>query len=364
MNDRQSDNHRVVKVSKHFFKISNSDSNDYVSGSHNPGNSYISFNNPGITNVQSSSDSTVTRLNPISFTIDLYYQNVAEALRNNRFHVMSSVYEAGKGKLYQNGIREGTDGFIPAVKLNDGIYKTGEDLGAELLRALNAANIYWYDAASSATGSKIEWTGSGYNAATQSMKFKLVTAVPGTAPNSDATKAAWDLIIFCNLDLNGFNYDASRILGINTTRSLFLGFDAVRATNGVLSPAYVDLQTIQVIQIRSNVAKRFFQKQGLTAGSAASRPLSLTNILFEIPVGPGALGGTLTWLPADNRYEQDIISSFDELTIVLTDKNGAVIPFLYSAEWNFNFCISRDVIAPSNEDRVKAMMEYNKFKNF
>lgn len=364
MNERQSDNHRIVKVSKHFFKVSNSDSNDYIYESHNPGHSLISFNNPGITNVQSSSDSTVTRLNPISFTIDLYYQNVSESLRNNRFHVVTNIYESGKGKLYQNGTREGTDNFLPSVKLNDGIYKTGDEIGAELLRALNAADIYWYDTGTNAAGEKIVWTGTSYNAQTKSMTFKIATAVPGIAPTTPAQKVLWGLSILCNLDLNGFDYNASRVLGINTSRQLLLSFDAVRSATGVTSPDYVDLQTIQVIQIRSNVAKRFFQKQGSGSGAAANRPLSLTNIMFEIPVGPESLGGTLTWLPSDNRYEQEISSNFDEFSIILTDKNGAVIPFLYSAEWNFNFCISRDVIAPSNEDRVKAMMEYNKFKNF
>lgn len=354
MNDRQSDNHRIVKVSKHFFKVSNSDSNDYVSASHNPANSYISFNNPGITNVQSSSDSTITRLNPISFTIDLYYNNVSEAFRNNRFHVISNVYNNALGVLSQNGIREGADGFLPSVKLNDGIYKTGEDMGAELLRALNAANISWYG------GGQIVWTGTAYNAVTKSMKFKIATAAPGP-PNTAELKADVELSIFCNLDLNGFNYDASRLLGLNNSRALNLPYDSVTGQNGVLSPSYVDLQTIQVLQLRSNVAKRFFQKQG-PSQIPGHRPLSITDILFEIPTEPASLGGTLTWFALDNRYEQEIASNFDEFRIRLTDKDGNTIPFLYSAEWNFNFSVSRDVITPNNEERIKMLMDYNQFK--
>lgn len=356
MNDRQSDNHRIVRVSKHFFKISNSDSNDYQTATHNPGTSYISFNNPGITNIQSSSDSTITRLNPISFTIDLYYNNVSESLRNNRFHVMSSVYDNGLGVLSQGGVREGTNGFVPSVKLNDGIYKTGEDMGAELLRALNAAAISWH------VGSQITWTGTGYNAATKSMKFRVATAAPGP-PDSDAKKAAVELLIYTDLDENGFIYDATRILGLNNSRSLILPYDASQSLGGVISPSYVDLQTIQVLQLRSNVAKRFFKKQG-SSSNPAQRPLSLTNILFEIPTEPASLGGTLTWFALDNRYEQEISSNFDEMSVQLTDKDGNTVPFLYSAEWNFNFSVSRDVITPSNEDRIKAMMDYNQFKQF
>jgi hypothetical protein len=359
MNDRQAENHRIVRVSKHFFKISNSDSNDYnpdLASTHNPGNSYISFNNPGITNITSSSDSTITRLNPISFTIDLYYNNVSESLRNNRFHVMTSTYVAGLGVLSQGGIREGTDGFVPSVKLNDGIYKTGEDLGAEVLRALNAAAISWFG------GNQIAWTGTGYNAATKSMKFRVNTAAPG-APNTAELKAAVELLVYADLDENGFLYDASRILGLNNTRSLKLPYDASQATGGVISPSYVDLQTIQVLQLRSSIAKRFFQKQG-NSTNPAQRPLSLTNILFEIPTEPASLGGTLTWFALDNRYEQEILSNFDEMSIQLTDKEGNVVNFTNSAEWNFNFSISRDVITPSNEDRIKSMMDYNQFKQF
>lgn len=356
MNDRQSENHRIVRVSKHFFKISNSDSNDYTIATHNPGNSYISFNNPGITNIQSSSDSTITRLNPISFTIDLYYNNVSEALRNNRFHVMSNVYTNGLGVLSQGAVREGTNGFVPSVKLNDGIYKTGEDLGAEVLRALNAAAISWHG------GNQIVWTGTSYNAATKSMKFRIATAAPGP-PNTAELKTAYELVIYADVDANGVLYDASRILGLNNTRALLLPYDAAQATAGVLSPSYVDLQTIQVLQLRSNIAKRFFKKQG-DSSNPGQRPLSLTNILFEIPTEPASLGGTLTWFALDNRYEQEIVSNFDEMSIRLTDKDGNTVPFLYSAEWNFNFSVSRDVITPSNEDRIKSIMEYNQFKQF
>jgi hypothetical protein len=356
MNDRQAE-HRIVRVSKHFFKISNSDSNDYnPTSTHNPGNSYISFNNPGITNITSSSDSTITRLNPISFTIDLYYNNVSESLRNNRFHVMTSNYANGLGVLSQGGLREGTNGFVPSVKLNDGIYKTGEDMGAELLRALNAAAISWHG------GSQIVWTGTGYNAATKSMKFRINTAAPGP-PSTTETKAAVEVTVFADLDENGFLYDASRILGLNNTRALNLPYDASQAAGGVISPSFVDVQTIQVLQVRSNIAKRFFQKQGNSA-NPANRPLSLTNILFEIPTEPASLGGTLTWFALDNRYEQEVLSNFDEMSIQLTDKNGNVVNFTNSAEWNFNFSISRDVITPSNEDRIRSMMDYNQFKQF
>lgn len=349
MNDRQSENHRIVRVSKHFFKVSNSDSNDYTTATHNPGNSYISFNNPGITNLQSSSDSTVTRLNPISFTVDLYYLNVSETFRNNKFEVMTATYASGLGQLSQGGIREGTNGFVPSVKLNDGIYKTGEDLGAEVLRALNAAAISWHG------GNQIAWTGTAYNSSTKSMKFKIATAAPSGTP---------ELLITCNLDADGKNYDASRILGINTgTRFLNLPYATVTAASGVISPSFVDLQTIQVLQLRSNIAKRFFQKQG-SSTNPASKPLSLTDILFEIPTEPASLGGTLTWFPADNRYEQEIVSNFDEFSLRLTDKDGNIVTFTNSAEWNFNFSISRDVITPSNEDRIKSMMDYNQFKQF
>lgn len=344
-NEREAE-HRIVRVSKHFFKISNSDSNDYNTAAHNAGNTYISFNNPGITNIQSSSDATVTRLNPVSFTIDLYYNNVAEAIKNNRFSIISSVYTGGLGSLSQGGVREGTGGFVPEVKLNDGIYKTGEDLGAEVLRALNAAAISWH------TGAQIAWTNTAFNSTTKSIKFRYATAAPSGSP---------ELIVFCNYNAGGINYDASRILGI-TNQALNLPYGLTQGSGGgTSSPSFVDLQTIQVLQLRSNVAKRFFQKQG-SSQNPAQRPLSLTNILFELPIEPASLGGTLTWFPVDDRYQQEIVSNFDEFILRLTDKDGNIIPFTNSAEWNFNFCVTRDVITPSNQQRITAMMDYNQFK--
>lgn len=351
MQERQSDNQKIVRVTKHFFKISNSDSNDYESANHNPGNTRISFNNQGITNIQSAHDSTVTRLSPISFTVDLFYNNIDEVFGNNKFHVISAVYVGGLGDLSQGGVREGTGGFLPLVTLNSGIYKTGAELGAEVLRALNAAAISWHG------GNQIAWTNTGFDANTQSIRFRYATAAPAGTP---------ELIIFCNVQQGSKNYDASKILGIDdNTRALNLPYATTQGAGaGVAGPNFSDLQTLQTIQIRSNIAKRFFMKLG-SSSNPALRPLSLTDILFEIPTEPASLGSTLLWTATDERYAQHIESNFDQMSIVLTDKFGNIINFTNNAEWSFLYSVERDVVTYNNQQRIDTLTnEYSRFKTF
>ena len=52
------------------------------------------------------------------------------------------------------------------------------------------------------------------------------------------------------------------------------------------------------------------------------------------------------------------------MTLQITDKFGRVVPFSNNAEMNYQFVIEREIIVPSNEERVKAMSEYNRFKSF
>jgi hypothetical protein len=351
MQDRQSENQKIVRVTKHFFKISNSDSNDYESASHNPGNTRISFNNQGITNVQSAHDSTITRMSPISFTIDMFYNNIDESFGNNKFHVKSAVYAGGLGSLSQGGVREGTGGFLPLVTLDSGIYKTGAALGAEVLRALNAAAISWHG------GNQIVWTNTGFDAGTNSIRFRYATAAPAGTP---------ELIILCNVQQGSKNYDASRILGIDgNTRELSLPYATTQGAGaGVAGPNYTDLQTLQTIQVRSNIAKRFFMKLGSSL-NPAQRPLSLTDILFEIPTDPASLGSTLVWTATDERYAQQIESNFDQMSIVLTDKFGDIVTLTNNAEWSFLFSVERDVVTYNNQQRIETLTgEYSKFKQF
>lgn len=478
--ERQAD-HKVIKATKHFISVSNQDSNDFGSVGHNPGKINISFNNTGITNVQSYNDSTSTYLNPISLVLDLFYDNVANTFFNNKLSI-STITDDGRPAIAKNGISETTAPII--LTIPDNIYKTGTELATAITSVFNSATdpIGWENpfienlphtgnanfagafvqsatvalasnsilitdvnavVASQTAGGGL-MTATVYRADTNVLVatsaqtsvsdvlssvpfyFPAGTILPGNATgiyfrfafdngvqadysygtrtgnlalsaytqttinsfaitfdaNTNSLELAYNtnapaslagvnpiLVLRSKNTINGFNYDSSRVLG--TTGSTIAGiyvdgsFQLPYANRvaGLLLPNYVDLQTVQTIRIHSNVSKRFFTKIGSYNAPAQLRPLTLTDILFEIPTD-AVLGQTLTWSPSDNRFYQEISSNFDEFRISLTDNKNNIINFKQNSEVNFLFAIERDIIVPNNEERIKALAEYNRFKSY
>lgn len=358
-----------VKMTKHFIGVSDSDGDSFGTEAHNPGNFTVQFLNPNICNVSSASDATKTVLHPISLGIDLTYNNIGEFFKNNRFRVRS---KAGN-LLTQNGTAEnGTNPAAPAtynpatfpeVKLNDGLYRTGDELATELLRALNAAAISWVG------GNQIVWTGTSFDATKKTILFKYATAAPAGTPE------LWIDSVYQSTT-TGIAYDSSRVLGTTgaiaggaawatyTDGALILPYALAQGAGaGVFSPAFVDIQTVDVIQLRCpEVAKRYFRKQGNNP-VAGRNPLSFVPILFEIVVD-APVGSTLYWSPPDDRYSQEISSDFSTMSFIVTDKRGTVVPFNNNSELNFQFYVERTIAIASNAERIKAMSEYNRFKSF
>ena len=365
-NDRAAD-HKIVKMTKHFIGVSDSDADSFGQDGHNAGNIVVNFLNPNITNVSSSSDATKTVLSPISLQFDVTYNNVSENFRNNRFRLRSMAGNL----LQQNALRE--NGTIPGalatynpisfpvIQIPDNIYKTGADLGAAIFAALNNAQISWFG------GNQIAFTGTTYDAGTQSIRFRHAT----DAPNA-STPILFIDSVFTDPNTN-IRYDSSRVLGTTgadvgapnfiqyTDGAMLLPYAAFRGV-GVTTPAFSDIQTVDLIQLRSNVAKRYYRKQGnnFTPGL---NPLSFVPILFEIPMDT-VVGGSFYWTPHDDRFSQEISSDFSTMTLSITDKFGNIIPFNNNAEMNFQFFVERNIIVPSNQERIKAMSEYNRFKSF
>jgi len=467
---------KVIKTTRHFISVGNQDSNDYGSPEHNPGQMYISMGNSGITNVQSYNDSTATTLTPISLTADIFYNNVSQSFRNNKFR-LSTV---SGDQLALNGVGENIAPLT--LTIPDQIYKTGAEIATALQTRLNSAtspigwrtqivnnvpntgannfagasvssaafanaadrilitNVVGYfrnttaggggtitatvhradtnavlatSAAApvgavmapitcsfppgtiltgNATGIFFSFTWNGgvigewsygtaagalamsafaqttistfavsFGAATNSLTLAYNTNHPTNTPTLVLTTAFLE---------SGIEYDSTRIWG--TTFSEFAGGIKVSGTFqlpyanrvvGLQLPNYVDLQTLQVIRVHSNVAKRTFAKRGATGLPPSQRILSLTDILFEIPLD-GALGSTLVWQPSDNRFMQDIASNFDELRITITDNKDNVVQFTQAAEINFTFAIERQIIVPDNEERIKALSDYNRFRSY
>lgn len=358
-----------VKMTKHFIGVSDSDGDSFGTASHNAGSFTVQFLNPNITNISSSSDATKTLMHPISLSVDMLYNNVSENFKNNKFRVRS---KAGN-LLTQGGVAEDTSNpndpadyvlsTIPIVTIPDGIYRTGAEFGAALLAALNAAAISWTG------GNQIAWTNTAFDATTNSIRFRYATAAPAGTPE------LWIDATFTDAT-TGVKYDSSRILGTTGAVAGPAGFATYvdgafllpyattqGAGAGVTTPAYVDLQTVDIIQLRCpEVAKRYFRKQGDNVVPGRN-PLSFVPIIFEIVVDAG-VGSTLYWAPPDDRWSQEIASDFSTMTFSITDKKGNVVPFINNAEMNYQFYVERHINISTNSDKLKAMGDYNRFKSF
>jgi len=372
MENERPTQHTVVKTSKHFISVSNSDSNDFGTAAHNPAAMRISFNNPTFTNVQSFSDQTTTHLNPIALTLDLHYNNVSESYRNNRFRIRSASGTAlhqGAAENYNAGNPAGAAPVYPTFQIAEGIYKTGDDLVAAIKAAITAAPVSWNN-------------GGG---AGNALNFAATAAQPSPLGNilfkyNGAAPAATPLIFVDTIfSQNGVQYDSSRLFGATSATITFTyaGGQAVfipgafalpyatvqgAAPAGAATPAFIDLQTIQTFRMHSNISKRGFSKAGDLALAPALRPLTQNDVLFEFSSGLAQIGQTLYWEPTDSRWEQIVNSNFDEMTLYITDKNNNNVVLTNNSEVSFSFTITRDINVVSNEARVKSLMNYNQFR--
>lgn len=352
--DRAAD-HKVIKTTKHFISVSNQDSNDYGNVGANAGQMYISFNNSGITNIQSFNDSTTTNMTPISLSADIYYNNVAQSFRNNRFRLSTITTDASPA------IRVGavSEAVAPiTITIPDNIYKTSIELATALQTALNGKLVAWIG-------------GNVINNFTVVAAGNSILTLGYTVAAPAGIAALLPILVLTTsfVDTDTLEYDSGRLWG--TTSSSIGGINVAGTFQlpyadrvaGVALPSFVDLQTLQVLRVHSNVAKRYFAKRGAAGAIASRRPLSLTDILFEIPL-EATLGQTLSWQPPDNRFQQEIASNFDELRLTLTDNKDNVITFTNGAEVNFTFAIDRQIIVPDNEERIKALSDYNRFRSY
>jgi hypothetical protein len=372
-NPQQDPNQSVVKSTKHFISVTSADSNDFTSASFNPGDMKITFNNTAMTNINSSKDSTITTITPITFYGDLYYFNVSPNYKNNKFRILSSTGTAlsstigGVVNTRENSI-VGDAGFdvatFPTVTLDEGMYNSAE-LGAEILRALNASTIRWWSVGG---GTPIVWTNTAIDGDGR-LTLAYATAHPTITPN----------LHFYSSYSNGETIDSSRILGMTSATitqaggaaaSVYGGFILLYANRvaGTKTPKVVDIRTVQQIQVHSNIAGRTFVKKGFNANggfeiNAALRPLTNTDILFSFNVGVD-MGSTFNFEPSSPEiYTQEIQNNFDELRVYLTDNKGQTIRFINQAEITFTFAINRQYIVPNSEDRIKNLMNYNSYQH-
>lgn len=374
-NPNKDPNLSVVKSTKHFVSITSEDANDSQSPSFNPGDLKISFNNVNMTNVSSAKDNTVTTITPIAFFGDLYYYNVSPNFKNNKFRILSSD---GKSLSSTIGgianVRENSDltdvnyneATFPTVTIPEGMYN-GPELGAAILVALNSSTIRWWTAGG---GTPIVWANTTIDGAGR-FTIAYATAAPTGTPA---------LHFYSIYTYAGESIDSSRILGMSSANIQQAGAAAATPTlggfilpyanrvAGLQTPKVVDVKTVQMMQVHSNVAGRFFTKRGyLPSGAwnpnAAARPLTNTDILFTFSVGVD-MGETFQFEPlSPELYEQEIINNWDEFRIYLTDSKGQQIKFINQAEISFTFSVKREYIVPSAEDRIKDIISYASYQN-
>lgn len=371
-NPNQDPNLSVVKSTKHFISVTSADSNDYTSASFNPGDMKITFNNTSMTNVNSSKDTTITTITPISFYGDLYYYNVSPNFKNHKFRILSSTGTAlsstigGVANTRENSLI-GDAGYDeatwPTVTIAEGMYNAAE-LGAAILTALNNSTIRWWSAGG---GTQIVWTNTAIDGNGR-LTIAYATNHPTLTPN----------LHFYSSFSNSETIDSSRILGMSSATitqaggaaaSVFGGFILlyVNRAAGSLTPKVVDIKTVQQIQVHSSMAGRTFVKKGYNANGgwnldAAQRPLTNTDILFSFSSAVD-MGSTFSFEPSSPEiYTQEIQNNWDETRIYLTDNRGQLIKFINQAEISFSFAVIRQYVVPSAEDRIKNLMNYNSYQ--
>ena len=352
--ERQAE-HKVIKTTKHFISVSNADSNDFGTNGYNPGNMYISFANSGVTNIQSYNDSTTTNFRTISFSADIFYNNVSQSFRNNQFR-LTTITTDGSPAIRIGGVSEATS--PPTVTIPDRIYKTGAELATAITAALNARLIAWIG------GNVINDFAVTFNQATNTLNLAYSVAAP-----AGIVAISPILVLSTIYTAGGLSYDSSRIWG--TSGSVIAGsfvsgtfqLPYTDRVAGLPLPVFVDLNTCQTFRVHSNISKRFFTKQGAAGASPAQKPLSPNDILFEVAFSD-QLGSTLVYQFQDDRFYQEVASNLDELRLTITDNKDNLIVFTQGAEINLTFSIDREIIVPDNEARIKALADYNRFRSY
>lgn len=336
-----------VKYSRQFVTVSNTDG---LAGDNSQAQNFqVAFSNSAFTNQQSAHEQTKTYFTPQFVSFDYFFDNVSEALRNNRFQIRATN-SADNAKI--------SGGSPYTVIIPTGTYD-GATLAGAIQSALNNA------------GTGFKWT-SGNTLANWTVTFSVLTnRLTFSYAVAEPTTGMSLTFVFKYTDTNqtpSVIYNSIKLLGnIGIER-------AVPSGAGITMPSIVDLAPFQVVRLHSNIAKRTFSMtdrflyQPPTLLNPNPPPLfvgkqlSGTDILFEIPTFNQLSGTTLTFLPTTpDVYRQEIVSNFDNVTFQLRDIDGNIIPLYEGSEFNITFVIEREIIQPNNEDRLGAVSDFAEF---
>jgi len=337
-----------VKYSRQFVTVKNTDG---LAGDNSLAQNFqVAFSNSAFTNQQSAHEQTKTYFTPQFVSFDFFFDNVSEALRNNRFQI-TATDPSNNAKIL---------GGSPYTCIIPTSTYDGGTLATAIQTALNNATtgFKW------ASGPTLaNWTVT-FSVLTNRLTFSYATAEP-TIPGMSLT------MVFKYTDTNqnpSVTYNSIKLIGN-------IGITAVvPSTSGIIMPSIVDLAPFQAVRLHSNIAKRTFamtdryitQQPTLLNPNPpplfAGKQLNGTDILFEIPTFNQLAGSSLTFLPTTpDVYRQEIVSNFDNVTFQLRDTFGNLLPLYAGCEFNITFVIEREIIQPNNEDRLGAVSDFAEF---
>jgi hypothetical protein len=336
-----------VKYSRQFVTVANTDG--LAGDSSQAQNFQVAFSNSAFTNQQSAHDQTKTYFTPQFVSFDYFFDNVSAVLKNNRFQIRATN-TADNAKIL--------NGSPYTVIIPTGTYD-GTVLATTIQTALNNA------------GTGFKWT-SGSTLANWTVTFSVLTnRLTFSYATPEPTGGMSLTFVFKYTDTTpvpNITYNSIKLLGN-------IGIElVVPSGGGVTMPSIVDLAPFQAVRLHSNIAKRTFSMTDryipttptllnpYPAPTFAGKQLNGTDILFEIPTFNQLSGTTLTFLPTTpDVYRQEIVSNFDNVTFTLKDIDGNILPLYEGSEFNITFVIEREIIQPSNEDRLGAVSDFAQF---
>jgi hypothetical protein len=355
-----------VKYSKQFVCIKNTDATPSLAQSFS-----INFSNSAFTNLQSSHEQTKTYLTPQFFCVDWFFNNVSEALKNNHFTIAQAA--GVPGNHYQSAVYlipdDVYDGVSLAYALAHQIITPQPPPAPPVVTyggILNDVPLNGGNAGTWVSGNTaLNWVAT-FDAISGRLNLQYFIpdpVPPVTIPVSTTTALTLNFAPIYNT----IQYNCNRIFGnIGTAASPYTA--TIGQSQIIYFGSLVDLAPYQAIRLHSNIAKRTLVMRPRTivdnAGNSTTTAGALSNsdILMEIPTYNQSVGGMLTFVPTNpDVYKQEIVSNFDTMTIELRDSDGNLLPLFAGAEFNFTFVIEREIIQPTNEDRVKSTADYAQF---
>jgi hypothetical protein len=307
--------------SKHFVDIKSSDA-----GPNSQSNNFaINFNNNNFCNVGTFSDNSKVYFSPISCSFPNSWYNITT--QNNSVTI-------GGNALFTTAGSNGTQ--TKKVTIPPGYYNIA-GLVAAWAEALNT-DAQYYRLSDGTQGAQINWD------VTFDINSRTITIYVDTSNFPNVANHILSL---------SFDVDTRKTFGflmniffIRTAQNAAV----VDSFSGQLIP---DLQPIERVVIKSNLAKRCF--------SMRNDSLNLNDTLFSFPIDNNLTGNQVVWNAMDYKlFRQEIDNNFQIMTVQVCDQNGNLIPF--DGEFTMSFIIERETVENyASSKKAQLLADYGSY---